>query len=168
MKHNTKRFNIITASLITALTLSSLTYSSLTVKATETNESSTEKYLTTVETNEIENNIKKMTASEKSTFIKGLISDIINNSTTNIADYQESFTSDQLSNFLVFIGSNSISGTLVTSVIDEVTSSYSATSDTVLMCNFRLNIDNGYNNVFMMELHINNEGKIYGYNIWSV
>jgi hypothetical protein len=153
MRDSMKKSKLIIISLVVAILLSCVAGRVLTANATEEVE--------------VQNNIKKMTTSERSDFVKGLITDIINNSTTNIANYTDSFTEEQLSKFILFINNNSIDGTLNTTIIDEITSNCSATSDTVLMCNFRLNISNGYNNVYMMELHVNNEGKIYGYNIWA-
>ena len=61
-----------------------------------------------------------------------------------------------------------ITGIISEKAIDIVTPQDSETSDTVLMCNIRLsNNENIYNKIYLFEFHINADGKIYGYNIWT-
>lgn len=53
-------------------------------------------------------------------------------------------------------------------VVDRIYPDKSTTGDTVLMVNIKAwDQEQTYNNLYMMELHVNRDGKIYGYNIWT-
>ena len=53
-------------------------------------------------------------------------------------------------------------------VVDRIYPDKSTTGDTVLMVNIKAwDQEQTYNNLYLMELHVNRDGKIYGYNIWA-
>lgn len=114
-------------------------------------------------------NIEKMTKSEVKSNITGILDAAINNDDSKILEYKDLFTEDSLEKFRRnIINKNIIDGIISETVIDVITPENSETLDTVLMCNIRLvNRDNAYNKICLFEFHINEDGKIYGYNVWK-
>lgn len=115
------------------------------------------------------NNIEKMTKSELKSNIINIIDAAVNNNDSKILEYKDLFTDDSLERFRRgVVNQNIIDGIISGAVIDIVTPQNSETMDTVLMCNIRLaNNSNIYNEICLFEFHINEDGKIYGYNVWT-
>lgn len=114
-------------------------------------------------------NIEKMTKTEMNNSIMSIIDSAINNNDNELLDYKDLFTEDCLEKYRRnVVNTNIITGIISEKAIDIVTPQDSETSDTVLMCNIRLsNNENIYNKIYLFEFHINADGKIYGYNIWT-
>jgi hypothetical protein len=114
-------------------------------------------------------NIEKMTKTEMSNSIMSIIESTITSNDTELLNYKDLFTEDCLEKYRRnVVNTNIITGIISEKAIDIVTPQDSETSDTVLMCNIRLsNNENIYNKIYLFEFHINADGKIYGYNIWT-
>lgn len=114
-------------------------------------------------------NIEKMTKTEMSNSIMNIIDSAINSNDNELLNYKDLFTEDCLEKYRRnVVNNNIITGIVSEKAIDIVTPQDSETSDTVLMCNIRLsNNENIYNKIYLFEFHINADGKIYGYNIWT-
>lgn len=57
---------------------------------------------------------------------------------------------------------------IATIVVDRVYPNNSSTGDLVILINTKVwDQEQTYNNLYLMELHVNRDGKIYGYNIWA-
>lgn len=105
---------------------------------------------------------EQMTVSERYKYVNSIVNAIVeNNSTTGIG---ELFTGDCYSKLLRL--DTSFPGSVYFMVNDSVLVENSSDKDYVLISNVK--VQNGdVNNIFAFEFHINQEGKIYGFNIWS-
>lgn len=114
-----------------------------------------------VEQSEKKISVEQMTVIEKYEYANKVINAIIDSQVYEIGDY---FTSECYANIIrdntYYLGSAS------TLVCDGIQVSNSSNKDFVLMCNTKL-MDRGTNYAYLFELHINADGKIYGYNIWA-
>ena len=66
-----------------------------------------------------------------------------------------------------FIDRQSINGSALDSLTEVTKPNNSSTGDTVIMANYKIDIGNGYNVVYLFEFHVNSNGKIYGFNAWE-
>lgn len=101
--------------------------------------------------------------------IKEIVSDIVYEDTESFKQKAGYFTSECYYKLESYIERGSIdSEGIVSNVTDTVNVNDSATGDTVIMVNLKLGFDNDkYNKLYLIELHINAGGDIYGYNIWA-
>ena len=56
---------------------------------------------------------------------------------------------------------------IITSVIDTIAVENSSNKDFVIMGNVKVEVENNRNNIYLLELHVNKYGEIYGFNIWG-
>lgn len=111
-------------------------------------------------------NLEEMTSDEIDNFSKAILDSTLSNNKEAIAKYANCFTDEKLTKIYEFITNNNISGTVQSMVVDWVYPKYSNTGDSVLMLNAKIQLS-GYNELYLFEFHINADGKIYGYNIWT-
>lgn len=111
-------------------------------------------------------NIEDMTYLECKQVADYMISDIIAGRNENLSTYEKLFTEDAITEFLSYIDKSNVKGTVSSVVIDWVYPEYSSSEDSVMFINYKV-YDGSYNNVYLLELHINKSGKIYGYNVWA-
>ena len=111
-------------------------------------------------------NIENMSDSEIEKLGNVVLESVLSRDSTPIENYANCFTNETLEKLLNYINNNRISGNIQSTVIDWVHTSYSSTEDSVMMINVKVE-NNGYNELYLFEFHINAEGKIYGYNVWA-
>lgn len=60
-----------------------------------------------------------------------------------------------------------IDGTVTDCEVYYTTSEYSSTSDTVIIADLKIkDTEHGFNQLYLIEYHVDKYGKIYGHNIW--
>lgn len=111
-------------------------------------------------------NLEQMTQTEVVEFSKSLVEAVLSNDKTPVNGYTNLFTSDVLTKIYGYIVNNDVSGNIQSIVVDWVYPKYSSTGDSIIMLNAKIQ-NNSYNNLYLFELHINADGKIYGYNVWA-
>lgn len=111
-------------------------------------------------------NIENMSDSEIEKLGDAVLESVLSRDSTPIENYANCFTNETLEKLLNYINTNRIYGNIQSTVIDWVCTSYSSTEDSVMMINVKVE-NNGYNELYLFEFHINAEGKIYGYNVWA-
>lgn len=149
-----KRIAVVLSVLITTVLV--IAYSKVALASTEA-ESET-KILRTY-------NVEQMTYDEVTEFSQVIAEALINDDKKALNNYVGCFTSSAMATMNDYIDNNSISGSLSMIVTDWIYPKYSNSGDSVMMINFKVQNSN-YNEVCMIELHINSEGSIYGSNIW--
>lgn len=121
----------------------------------------------TSETNTQNNSIEKMNMYEYYDTINSLIQGIVNKDTSFLINNVTLFTSNSYDRMYKYIESNDIVGEVGDVTIDFIHPASSSTGDTVVMANFKVWEDNKkYNTIYLLELHIDRNGDIYGYNMW--
>lgn len=80
----------------------------------------------------------------------------------------ELFTSSAYDKYINLVNNNEIGGEMIGDCIADVTyPDESSTGDTVLMINSKVWYNSKeYNQLNLLEFHINKDGKIYGFNVW--
>lgn len=111
-------------------------------------------------------NIENMSDSEIEKLGNAVLESVLSRDSKHIENYANCFTNETLEKLLDYINTNRIYGNIQSTVIDWVHTSYSSTEDSVMMINVKVE-NNGYNELYLFEFHINAEGKIYGYNVWA-
>lgn len=111
-------------------------------------------------------NVEDMTDSEVTELSKYVVNSIVDKSISSMKQYNDCFTNEALTQIQWYVTNNKISGTPSNIVSDWVYPEYSTTGDSVLMINAKIQNEN-FNNLYLVELHINKDGKIYGYNVWA-
>lgn len=111
-------------------------------------------------------NIENMSDSEIEKLGNAVLESVLSRDSKHIENYVNCFTNETLEKLLNYINTNRIYGNIQSTVIDWVCTSYSSTEDSVMMINVKVE-NNGYNELYLFEFHINAEGKIYGYNVWA-
>ena len=56
---------------------------------------------------------------------------------------------------------------IIKCVVDTIEVDNSSNKDFVIMGNVQVEIENNRNNIYLLELHVNRNGEIYGFNIWG-
>lgn len=112
--------------------------------------------------------LEQMDMTECNNFVMQLVLDILNNKTDFIENNTAYFTENEYNEFKSYANSNKIMGDKIGQlVIDTTYPNNSSTADTVIMANIKvLSDDQACNMIYLLELHINRDGKIYGHNIW--
>ena len=114
------------------------------------------------------NNLFSVSDTEFKRICSALTYSIIDKGSESLPMYQKYFTDDAFKSFLIVANSNSFNGSAVESQIDTVHIDNSDTKDTVVMYNIKIKPYNKNINVLMMlEMHINRDGLIYGFNVWA-
>ena len=80
----------------------------------------------------------------------------------------ELFNSSAYDKYINFVNNNEIGGEMLGDCVADLTyPDESSTGDTVLMINSKIWYDSKeYNQLNLLEFHINKDGKIYGFNVW--
>lgn len=115
-------------------------------------------------TNETSKNVhpEQMTVSERYKYMNSIVNAIVEQN--NLTDIGDKFTSDCYSKLLRL--DIDFPGSVYFMVNDSIRVENSSNKDYVLISNVK--VQNGdVNNIFAFEFHINIDGKIYGFNIWS-
>ena len=115
---------------------------------------------------EMPSNLEVMTHTEINEFSRSVIESVILNDKSYMAEYVDCFTNESLNKIYGLVVNNDINGSIQSIVADWVYPKYSSTGDSVIMINVKLQ-SNVYNELYLFELHINADGKIYGYNVWA-
>lgn len=98
--------------------------------------------------------------------ISDIILDVLKHDEVSLRTKALYFTNDCLYDIIQYTKNNTVDSTVVTElVVDYTTPSNSSTGDTVIMANAKIYY-NSYNKLYLFEFHVNQEGKIYGYNVW--
>lgn len=84
---------------------------------------------------------------------------IVNNS-----DYIEVTEQNELRNTKAAIGT--VAGSVTDCEVYYSTYEYNTTSDGVIMADLKIN-NGDYNKLYLIEYHVNKDGRIYGHNIWA-
>jgi hypothetical protein len=100
--------------------------------------------------------------------VKQILCDILNKKPMCMEQYNKYIEEDLVDELMHDIHNNKIKGTINNLVVDLIDVKNSETSDIVMMANFKA-YDRNDNKAtaYLMEFHIDKNGKIYGYNIWS-
>lgn len=117
-----------------------------------------------------ETNLENMSKIEINLFMDKLMQSILKQDTTFLNENTDKFTTEVYDKLIYYIENNEIAdkSAVIQTVNDVITPSNSDTGDTVIMSNVKLTHgDTNYNRLYLLEFHINVDGKIYGYNIWS-
>lgn len=56
---------------------------------------------------------------------------------------------------------------IISTVIDTIAVENSSNKDFVIMGNVKVEVENNRNNIYILELHVNKYGEVYGFNIWG-
>lgn len=112
------------------------------------------------------NNVEQLSRKEKEKLSDILADNILMNRTDLdvVSYFFEKETFDKFSNLC---RKSNIEGVMIQKAVDIVEPKDSSTGDTVIMANYKVNYSDMKNILFCMELHVNRDGKIYGYNIWA-
>lgn len=109
------------------------------------------------------NNIETRTCRNE---VSDIILDILKHDESSLNVKAQYFTNDCFAEVIEYTKENDINSSIVSElVVDYTTPSNSSTGDTVIMANTKIQYKQ-YNKLYMFELHVNKEGKIYGFNAW--
>lgn len=98
--------------------------------------------------------------------ISDVILDILKHDESSLQTKLQYFTNDCFYDVSQYTKNNKVESTIIPElVIDYTTPSNSSTGDTVIMANAKVQYKS-YNKVYLFEFHVNQDGKIYGYNVW--
>lgn len=98
--------------------------------------------------------------------ISDIILDILKHDEASLQTKSQYFTNDCFYDVLQYTKNNKVESTVIPElVVDYTTPSNSSTGDTVIMANTKVYYKS-YNKLYLFEFHVNQDGKIYGYNIW--
>ena len=113
-------------------------------------------------------NLETLSEIDRKEYMNNIFKAIYNKDNTYILNNTALFTEDCYEKLLEYIESNNIDSSVIGDVvIDTITVNDSSTGDCVVMLNAKIWYgDQEYNKVYLLEFHINAEGRIYGYNIW--
>ena len=115
---------------------------------------------------ELPSNLEVMTQTDVDEFSRSVVEAVLSNNKSCMSNYVDCFTNESLTKVYGYIVNNNIDGSIQSVVSDWVYPKYSATGDSVIMLNAKIQ-NNGYNELYLFELHINADGKVYGYNVWA-
>lgn len=107
--------------------------------------------------------VEQMTVSERYDFAGDIVSAILSNDTAELQKIAPYLTSDCYSKLLR--SKVEFNGPVTRMICDKIEVNNSSDKDCVLMCNTMV-INGAVNNAYLFELHIDANGKVYGYNIW--
>lgn len=112
-------------------------------------------------------NIEQLSNKEIIDFMDLLMNTVINKNANDFIQYKEYFTEETYNDFMQYIKSNDVYGSLKTRALDFVNVQDSNTGDSVIMANYEIiTLNSEYSLAYLYEFHVNSEGKIYGYNVW--
>ena len=112
-------------------------------------------------------NIEELNHNEVMKLSKLITDDIVSGKEKQLAKYSHLFNKETLAKYRSYIADNIITGQVDEIVTDFANPDYSTSQDTVLFINFKVSKKSDKNTIYMIELHINKEGKIYGFNVWG-
>lgn len=115
-------------------------------------------------------NLNNINGEEQQEIIKDIAKDIVYNKYESFRLKSMYFAGNGCFEKLYkYIQENDIgSDGIINMVIDTVGVGESATGDTVAMVSLKLGYNSdSYNKLYMIEMHIDANGDIYGYNIWA-
>ena len=130
------------------------------------------------ETSKVEDSLERVTLSELKTFndmsvierdsnIVSIANAVVGRDVTKIRELASLFTSECFLSISRYVSGNRLGKGMITdAVIDNIHYSNSSNSDTTIMCNIKVN-HGEFNNLLLFEFHVDNDGCIYGYNVWS-
>lgn len=111
--------------------------------------------------------LEQLNRNELISFTDMLLTIVINKDTTTFQQYDKYFTRDTYEKFMEYIKSNDVYGSPSKRAVDTIPVKYSNTNDYVIQANYEiLTLNSNYTLTYLYELHVNSEGKIYGYNVW--
>lgn len=115
-----------------------------------------------------EYNVEKMSDSQIEDMCITIVNGMLDNKKENIDKFREFMTEDTYSEILQVLKSKKYKGSLGDISFNIINTENSETKDYVIMFNFKVQPkDLSYNTCNLMELHVNKDGKIYGFNIWN-
>lgn len=110
--------------------------------------------------------LEKATESDCNLTINNICRAIINSNSEALLENTDYFENTAYKSVYDYINTNKIEGTCSNIVIDTTYPNNSSTGDFVIMANCKVNVQQGYNLVYLFEFHVNKDGKIYGFNAW--
>lgn len=113
--------------------------------------------------------LEEYSLKEVSEFSSGFVKSILTKDITFIEENKQIFHTNVLDRIENYVETNDINCSDIKGniVADFTYPENSSTGDSVMMINAKLNCaGSNYNKMYLFELHIDANGKIYGYNIW--
>lgn len=114
-----------------------------------------------------EQNLEKMNRAQCNSVMQGIGTAIVNSDNQQLQNYSTYFETSAYKLVFNFIERKSVDGSIKDSTIEFTYPNMSSTGDSVVMINYKLLIGSGHNVLYLFEFHINDTGKIYGFNAWE-
>lgn len=112
-------------------------------------------------------NLEQMNRTECNRVIQAISTSIINNNLKSLSDNSSYFVTSGYEPIVNFIDRESVKGSIIDSTIEFTCPDESSTGDSVVMANYKLSIGDKHNVLYLFEFHINEDGRIYGFNAWE-
>lgn len=113
--------------------------------------------------------IEESTLQESNSIFTDIVEASFSHNETAVNKYRDLFESDVYNRYIEYIQNNNLKSgydKIEECVVDFTYPENSDTGDIVIIVNTKVDYKDGYNKIYLHEFHINNNNKVYGFNIW--